>query len=115
MTQVTTFGLGRTNMLWDLLYRASYELALTGCDDHRAVRLLLDLGGEDRSGFEAARLHYLGHLAGGVVDRAAEVAKRYLEAALRSGDDGRRWRLSDESVDPWDFARHRRGPVPVVA
>ena len=98
-------------MLWDLLYRAAYDLALGGCDEHRAVGHLFDLGGEDRSGFETARLHYLGHLAGGVSDRPAELATRYLELALRSGDDARRWRASAESVDPWDFARHRVGRV----
>lgn len=94
-------------MLWDLLYRASYDLALAGCAGEEAVRLLFDLGGADRSGFETARLHYVGHLADGGSDPAAERARRYLEGALVEGDTVGRWRPTDESVDPWDFARHR--------
>ena len=97
-------------MLWDLLYRAAYDLALSDRDATRAVDLLLDLGGLDRSGFEAARLHYVGHLSG-AHDATAERAVRYLELALCIGDGRHRWQASAESIDPWDFARHRVAAV----
>jgi len=104
-------------MLWDLLYRAAYDLALAGCADDDAVRMLFDLGGLDRSGFETARLHYLGHLSDGGGDGAARRATRYLEAALCAGDGADRWRATAESVDPWDFPRHRgsAGRAPAAA
>jgi hypothetical protein len=102
-------------MVWDLLYRAAYDLALAGCPDVRAVSRLFELGGADRSAFEAARLHYVGHLAGGTTDMDSERAARYIESALRVGDDRRRWEPSAASVDPWDFARHRMAPVTAVA
>jgi hypothetical protein len=96
-------------MLWDLLYRAAYDLALAGCAEADAVRLLHELGGVERSGFETAKLHYLGHLTDAGADMFAERAKRYLEAALHAGDFAGRWQATGERVDPWDFARHQFG------
>ena len=90
-----------------LVFEHAIDVAVGDGERTEAVAELLGLACRDRSAVEAARVRVMGLVMTRPQDDVGRSALSMLDAALRRGDERRRWQ-AHRRFDPWDVVANAR-------